>query len=392
MKKTTVVLFGIGGYGAKITKDLLDHMEDYGIELVGVCDPNYDAAPAKERLEQLGVAHYAAPEDFYREKTAELAIICTPIAFHEAHCLLAMEHGSHVLCEKPTAATLLQSRRMAEAAARLGKYINIGFQLSYVPAVLRLKTDIQNGVLGKPIRLTSLISWPRTRAYYARSWCAKVKFNGQYVLDSIAMNACAHYLHLLFFLLGDKTDTAAVPESAQALLLRANSIETFDTAMIRVQAAGAELQFLATHCGKKRIEPTMRFEFENATVEMTEDENEDAVRAVFKDGTVKRYGAIRPDFYRKIPYSCQVAGGNALPLCTPATADSHLKLVNAVTELVPVKTLTEVSEEKNVITVNGLAELLEEAFRKGCMPWDLTERYGKPTHLDLKSYVWRDAL
>lgn len=392
VKTVTAVLVGIGGYGNTILKNCLHRLEEFGIRLVGAVDPNPGAAPMWQELVRLGVPHYEDLQDFYAENKADLAILCTPIQFHERHAILAMEKGSDVLCEKPTAATLLQSARMAEVARRTGRQLHIGFQLCYVPAVWRLKQDIMDGVLGKPLELRSLICWPRNADYYARSWCAKLKWKGEYVLDSIAMNACAHYLHLMYFLLGDTMDTSAMPETVEAILCRANPIETFDTAMLQAAAKGAKLQFLATHTCEKRVNPTMRFVFENAVVDMTEGEEENAIRARFRDGTVKDYGAVRQDFFHKVPYCADAVRGLAQPVCTPETAEAHLKTVNAVTELVKVLELEGVVNEKAVTVVPGMDTCLEEAFRQGKMPWELTDRFGMPTRLELKDYVWRDTL
>ena len=190
MKEVSVVLVGVGGYGAKITNDILQNGKDYGLRLIAVVEPNFEAAPTREALEQRQIPRFSSLEEFYAQGKADLAILCTPIPFHEEQAALAMKNGSDVLCEKPTAATLAQSERMEKAAEEWKKHLNIGFQLSYVPSILRLKEEIMVGRFGKPLRLSALISWPRNSAYYARSWCAKIKWNGRYVLDSIAMNAC----------------------------------------------------------------------------------------------------------------------------------------------------------------------------------------------------------
>lgn len=392
MKEVSVVLVGIGGYGNNIVKNILPNRASYGVRIAGAVDPNWQAAPLWEELEKLGVPHFDSLEDFYAENKADLAILATPIHFHERQAITAMKNGSDVLCEKPTAATLTQSAHMEAVARETGRNLHIGFQLSYVGAVQALKKDIMDGLFGKPLHLQSLICWPRNSAYYARSWCAKRKWNGAYVLDSIAMNACAHYLHLMYFLLGEEMGRAAQPEKTEAILCRANPIETFDTAMLRVYAKDAVLDFLATHTCEKKVSPTMHFVFEKAVVEMTEGEEEDAIRAVLADGTVKTYGPVKPEFFQKIPYCCQVVRGEKQPVCTPETASAHLKTVNAVTELVPVVTLPGTASEKDVMVVEGMNEILEQAFASRKMPWELTDRFGAPTQVTLTDYQWRDTL
>ena len=187
-------------------------------------------------------------------------------------------------------------------------------------------------------------------------------------------------------------DTSAEPVYAEGILCRANDIETYDTAMLRMGAEGATLEFLATHAGASRIDPCMRFAFENAVVEMTETDGETAICATFRDGTVKRYGAVRPDFFNKIPYCCDVVRGLEAPICTVETATPHLKTVDAVTEGIPVVTLTGSKNEKDVTVVEGLAEILEQSFRENKMPWELTDRFGVPTKVLLTDYEWRGTL
>ena len=392
MKNVTVVIAGIGGYGNTILKNMLPNLEKWGITLVGAVDPAWEKAPLWPELEKLGVPHFDSLESFYAEKKADLAILCTPIQFHENHAITAMRNGSDVLCEKPIAATVPQAQRMAQVAAQTGRNLHIGFQLSYIPSVWALKKDVMAGVLGRPIHLKSLICWPRNSTYYARPWCAKIKKNGCYVLDSIAMNACAHYLHLLYFLLGSTLETAAQPESVEGIVCRANDIETFDTAMLRVQAAGATLDFVATHTCSRLISPVIRLEFEKAVVEILESGEENGIRATFRDGTVKDYGSVREMYFNKIPYCCDTVRGLSKPVCTVETALPHLKTVDAVTELLPVKTLVGRKNEKEVTVVPGLEDLLERAFRENKMPWELTDLFGKSQKLELTDYVWRETL
>lgn len=391
MQTISVVLVGVGGYGAKICKNVLDNVHNYGIEIAGVVEYALDASPMKADILAQNIPVYTALEDFYAEHKADIAVICTPIPFHEEQCILAMKNGSHVLCEKPTAATLAQSDRMAEAAGKYGKHLNIGFQLCYMDSIIALKQDILKGELGKPLCMSALICWPRNSEYYARSWCAKKVWNGRLVLDSIAMNACAHYLNVMFFLAGERMETSAQPVSAEAILTKANDIETFDTAMICAKTADYEVRLLATHVCGRRINPIMKFSFKKADVYFKETSSADAVRVVFHDGRVKDYGPT--DNYSKLPYCFDIVRGVKEPICTPATARAHLKLVNSVTEKVPVLTVEDKIVIDDVVVVPGMDDLLEQAYRENKLPWDITDRFGKPTTIDLTAYTgWEEEV
>ena len=392
MKNVAVVMVGIGGYGSTVLKFTLNKLEGWGVKLVGAVDPAWEKSPYWPELAAMGVPHFDSLEEFYKDHKADLAMICTPIQFHEAHAILAMRNGSDVLCEKPIAATLPQAEHMAQVARETGRNLNIGFQLSYVPSVLELKKDIMAGVFGAPVSCKTLTCWPRNSDYYARAWCAKIKKNGQYVLDSIAMNACAHYLHILYFLLGSTMETSASPETVEGILCRANDIETFDTAALRIRAAGVNVDFMATHTCEEKIDPQIVLTFENAVVEIAETREENAIHATFRDGTVKNYGAVRTDFYNKIPYCCDVVRGLKTPICTVETATPHLKTINAITERIPVVNLPGCKNENQVTVVEGLQACLQEAFATNKMPWELTERFGVPTRVELTDYIWEDKL
>lgn len=389
MKQVSLLLVGVGGYGSVIAKEVFTHMDEWCATVAGIVEPFYDTTPTKALADARGVPHFNTIEEFYAEHTADLAIICSPIHFHEKQVIYALEHGSDCLCEKPTAATTAQSDRMAAAAARTGHRLHIGFQLCYVPAVLSLKQDILNGVLGKPLSMSAMVCWPRGKGYYARPWCGKIKKDGHYVLDSIAMNACAHYLNVMLFLLGKTAGEAAHADSMDAIVSRINDVETFDTAMMKLNVQDVTCRYFVTHACARNLNPLLRFEFENATVDMVETDDEDAIRATFKNGTVKRYGPIQRDFYRKVPYCIGATRGEGEPLCTTETAKAHLACVEALTKKVPVLTDLSWTEQGDVRVVKGLDELFERAFAKGVMPWELEDRFGKPVHVDLHdSITW----
>ena len=89
----------------------------------------------------------------------------------------------------------------------------------------------------------------------------------RWILDSIANNAAAHFLHNMFYVLGGGLNRSAVLRQVTAELYRANAIENFDTAAIRaVTAGGVETLFLATHATGSTLGPNLCYEFERATI------------------------------------------------------------------------------------------------------------------------------
>lgn len=383
MKEIKVLLVGVGGYGAGITKEVLDNREKKEVRVVGVVEPFIDNSVMKEEIISNNIPVYTSMQDFYKENTADFAIISTPIYLHKEQCIYAMEQGSDVLCEKPISPTVQDAYEMRNCSLLTGRYLNIGYQLSHAPANLKLKQDILDNKFGKLIDMYSIICWPRNSTYYSRPWAAKAYYNGKTVLDSIAMNACAHYLHNMFFLAGDSLSESAQPVKMGASLYRANNIETFDTACFEVTIKDdVPLRFIATHATKNVISPVTRCRFENATLYITETVGDNTVIAEFNDGTVVEYGATYQDRFEKIWHCIDVSRGVKAQTCTVDTALPHLKCVNAATEFVDIIEFDNVMNENEVNFLPDIDVMFKKAFDNNVMP----ELYKPSGLIDLKSY------
>jgi len=72
---------------------------------------------ARSTAEEFGIKHYSAD---WRETAAhdevDLLCITTPPVYHKEMALFAIEHGKHVLCEKPMAMNAAEAEEMAAAA------------------------------------------------------------------------------------------------------------------------------------------------------------------------------------------------------------------------------------------------------------------------------------
>ena len=225
-----VLLVGANGYGANFLKPLFALHNEGIITFEGIVTRS--AFPMQEDLQAAGIPAYKTLDAFYQEHAADLAVISTPSFLHREQSVFCVEHGTNVLCEKPAAPTVADVEAMIDAENRTGKFIAIGYQRCYDKAILRLKQDIVNGVLGKPISAKAMHSGPRNLNYYSRGggYAGNVMTkDGKIILDSPVANACAHYVQEMLFLLGDTMDTSAEPTLVQGECYRANDITNFDT-------------------------------------------------------------------------------------------------------------------------------------------------------------------
>ena len=379
-KKVRIVCVGIGGYASVYMKALFESKED-NFEIVGGVDPFPEGAQYYAKIKEAGIPIYADMESFYAENEAELAIITTPIHFHTRQIMYALEHGSNVLCEKPLSGVSADAELIEKRAAELGKFVMIGYQWSYAPAILALKADVLSGALGAPIALKTLILWPRDKKYFTRGsrWAGKLRASdGTVINDSIAANACAHYIHNMLFVCGADR-FAAEPLDVKADLLRVNNIENFDNASVSFKLeCGATCLFVAAHSSKINVNPAFEYRFENATVKY--DENTKDIIGYFNDGTVKHYGnpftASSDGFKSKIAIEgCLTEGFK--PVCTPYTAAAHTRCIEAI-QTYPIYDVNPeyITDNGEKLYVEGLAEAMRECYNDEKMLSD-TELFGK---------------
>ncbi|MFO8007015.1 MAG: Gfo/Idh/MocA family oxidoreductase [Candidatus Brocadiia bacterium] len=386
-----VVQVAVGGYGASLLETLLELGQEYPLRLAGMVDPAPEQSPAWDVVQRLDAPLYGSLREFYREHGAGLAVIASPIHHHCPQTCLALAQGSHVMCEKPLGATVQEARRMAEARDREGRFVAIGYQWSFSPTILRLKEDIMAGRFGAPLRLRTLVLWPRDHAYYARNdWAGAVRdAEGRWILDSPVNNAVAHFLHNMLFCLGPERDRSVELRDVTGETYRANDIENYDTAALRCHTAGGvEVLYFCSHAVAEQRGPEFVYEFEDAT--LTIDGLGGEVTARFADGAEESYGvpdnspgpklracldAIRDG--RQIP--CGVEASSAQTLCMNGLHDSAGEIVDFPPSLVRI--------EGGRTYVEGLGQVLSEGYEAGELPSERQVPWaGEGRTVDLTDY------
>ena len=363
-----ILTVGAGGFASNYTRLFLDNLNCGKFEYKGVVEICDDFLYKDEFIEN-NIPIYKTIEDFFRENSADLTFISTPPHFHAEQSIYALNHGSNVLCEKPIATSFSDSKAILDASLETGKFVSIGYQHSFSKPILDFKTDILNGVFGKPISLKTILSWPRNHQYYERGngWAGKIKdANGKMILDSVISNGGAHYLHNILFLLGKDIQSACLPEKYCVELLRANNIENFDTAIICMETKdNIKLMICATHASNNTINPTFDFQFENASVRYGMADN---LIAEFSDGTIKDYGKTLHGDESKIWGAIDAVENNSLLPCTAKTAMPHNIIVNSLYENCEVQTFPEnmilLDAENELTYVNGLSNALTICFNE----------------------------
>src|SRR5688500_4677906 len=382
--RTTVALVGIAGYGDAYLAPLLQHADSGRYEIVGLVDRAPQRSQRLAEVAARSIPVYTDLADLLAEGAPDLVMMATPIYLHAPHTIMALNAGSNVLCEKPAAATLADARRMCAAQAQAaGRFAAIGYQWSFSRAIRRLKRDVLAGRFGRPLRFRSLVLFPRGLAYYDRNqWAGRLATDaGELVFDSPVNNAAAHYLHNMLYVLGEQDGASATPIHLRAELYRANAIESYDTAVLRMMApCGAEVLFATSHATPRRVGPRFRFEFEHAVVTYGEETPNNEVIVHLAHGDVLSYGRPEADRDEKLwqcisaaargddTVACDVRAALPHAMCVAAAAVSAGEPITIPRERTRRHRLD--GEEEMVVAVE-LEDVLHQCYRSGALPSEL---------------------
>jgi len=182
---------------AQVHAKTLQHMEE--TMLVAVQSRNREKASATAAA--FGATPYTDIAGMIKRERIDAVIICTPHPAHKEAAITAMQHGAHVLVEKPLAVTLEDCDAMMETAARTGRKLGMISQRRFYPSCRRIKEAIDAGKLGTPmLGLVVMYGW-RDEAYYRSDpWRGKWQEEGGGVL----VNQAPHQLDLLQWFMGSE--------------------------------------------------------------------------------------------------------------------------------------------------------------------------------------------
>lgn len=136
-----VILAGCGSISRAWLRPATNHP---GLQFVGLVDINLDNAHQVQEEFQLNQARVG--DDLSRmiaETGADIVFDCTVPEAHTAITIEALQHGCHVLGEKPMADTMDKAARMLEAARASGKIYAVIQNRRYVDSIVRFRDFLQ---------------------------------------------------------------------------------------------------------------------------------------------------------------------------------------------------------------------------------------------------------
>ena len=92
---------------------------------------------------------YGSYNELFLDKNIDIVYIATPHSSHAELSIKAMEHGKHVLCEKPLALNYKEATTMIETSRRTNRFFMEALWTRFNPNFVNAKKHIDNGEIGQ---------------------------------------------------------------------------------------------------------------------------------------------------------------------------------------------------------------------------------------------------
>ena len=179
----------------------------------------------------------------------EFVDVATPPCDHAKISIAALEHGYHVLCEKPLATSTAEARAMLTAAQKHQKVLFPCHNYKHAPVVKLIQDTIASGKLGEVTAVT-LQTFRNTHAKGVPEWRTDWRRDFKTSGGGIAMDHGSHTFYLTFsWLLG-------LPVSLTAKAIRLNSQwDTEDNLTVTLEFPGKKFahSFLSWTAGMRKV-------------------------------------------------------------------------------------------------------------------------------------------
>lgn len=148
-----VGLIGLGNMGRNHLR-VLSMLR--GFEIGFIADKNDETV--RTLANQYGVLGVTDPEPLL--SSVDSVVICTPTVTHAQYIRLASDHVRNIFVEKPLTANLTEAHEIATVAERKGLNIQVGFIERFSPAVISLRTvlDQTDHVISSDFTRTNKLS------------------------------------------------------------------------------------------------------------------------------------------------------------------------------------------------------------------------------------------
>ncbi|BAJ75868.1 predicted dehydrogenase [Microbacterium testaceum StLB037] len=213
-------ILATGGIAHAFTSDL----RTAGLDVAAVGSRRIESA--REFAAQYDIPHaHGSYEELVSDPTVDIVYIATPHPGHVDNALLALDHGKHVLVEKPFTLNETEAAIIRDRAAEKGLLAMEAMWTRYLPHMVRIREIIAAGTLGE-IRVVSA------------DHTQKISTDPTHRLNALELGGGA-LLDLGIYPISFAVDVLGLPESVSAVARLSDAGSDAEVATVFVHRDGA---------------------------------------------------------------------------------------------------------------------------------------------------------
>lgn len=193
-KKIKFAVVGAGHIGKRHAEMV---SRDESAELIALADIRTKEECEAERFE---VPFFSSIEELLASGLDfDVVNVCTPNGLHAEQCLLALEAGKHVVCEKPMGLTKDACEKVIFKSLQMSKNVFCVMQNRYSPPSEWIKQVVEDGILGDTFMVQLNCYWNRDARYYKPGgWKGTSDLDGGTLFTQFS-----HFIDIMYWLFGD---------------------------------------------------------------------------------------------------------------------------------------------------------------------------------------------
>ena len=195
MEKIKVAVIGCGTIAN--AAHIPSYMKNEKTEIVYFCDIIQKRAEEAVKKYNCGKA-VTDYKEVLKDPQIDAVSVCTPNNMHAQISIDALKSGKQVLCEKPSARTYDEAKKMCEAQGETGNMLSIGVVNRFNAGVNKIKELIDKGELGEIYHIYVSFRAERSIPGLGGAFTTKSIAGGGVLIDW-----GVHYLDIVMYCMGD---------------------------------------------------------------------------------------------------------------------------------------------------------------------------------------------
>ncbi|MBT7298758.1 MAG: Gfo/Idh/MocA family oxidoreductase [Victivallales bacterium] len=171
------------------------------VRVAVLCDIDLAAAEAAAAKYELTCPITADFREAVSRPDVDIVVVGLPTPLHCEAGKAAAEAGKHIYMEKPLAQSLEEARELMAACEQAGVKMVVGHSHRYFPALRRARQLVLDGVIGRPVKVRSVLCYFKDFANEKRPW----KLDASLPLHGSVLDVGVHAADDIHFVVDSRT-------------------------------------------------------------------------------------------------------------------------------------------------------------------------------------------